>query len=239
LALPPERMHRSLLRSLRTAWAVLVLCTAAARIGRAQDAVIDRLPLDKLQLVSLGAGAGPIFPSQVEATNVYFMSSDYGEITPNWHVIFGVNYWESRYRDAVVAAFVDTLTKSLNDPTGQAKIVASRISLYDVAFNVEARYMRNSSADLKPFWGVGLSANVINADGDLINGTFVERALDTISPGIFVDAGFALKVFKHFGIEASGRADLLSGFRSTQFRGGATYFFGHVRGSGPQGAGTR
>ena len=85
--------------------------------------------------------------------------------------------------------------------------------------------------------GVGFAAHVMNADGKLINGTFVERSLDDIAPGLFVTAGFSLKIVKHFGVEGGARADLLSGFRSTQVRAGGTYYFGHVRGTRTSGDG--
>ena len=90
-------------------------------------------------------------------------------------------------------------------------------------------YIPKQSNDLKPFLGVGLSAHAINAEGKLINGTFVERSLDNIGIGMFVNTGVSVKLLKHLGVEVSARGDLLSSFRSSQLRAGATYYFGHVR----------
>jgi len=70
---------------------------------------------------------------------------------------------------------------------------------------------------------------VINAEGQLVDGTFVERSLDNIAAGIFVSTGLSLKIVRHFGIESGVRADLLSGFRSAQARAGGAYYFGHIR----------
>lgn len=74
-----------------------------------------------------------------------------------------------------------------------------------------------------------MAAHVINAEGQLVDGTFVERALDNIAAGLFVSAGISIKVVRHFGIEGGGRVDLLSGFRSAQVRAGGAYYFGHIR----------
>jgi hypothetical protein len=212
---------------------VCLLVAAASGIGRRADAqeppLFDRLILDRLQLVSLGASAGRILPSQIEPTTLYAVSADYGEIAPSWHVVFGVSYWQSRYRDAIVQTFVDTLDRNLTNPGGQARVNFSRVSLYDVTFSAEARYTPTYSGELKPFLGIGLSAHVIDAEGKLINGTFVERSLDNIAAGLFVTGGVALRLVPHFGIEGSARGDLLSGFRSTQVRAGGAYYFGHVR----------
>jgi hypothetical protein len=98
-----------------------------------------------------------------------------------------------------------------------------------VTFSAEARYTPVYSGELKPYFGVGLAAHVLNAEGKLINGTLVERSLDNIAAGSFVTAGVSLKILSHFGVEGGARADLLSGFRSTQIRAGASYYFGHIR----------
>jgi hypothetical protein len=185
--------------------------------------------LDKLQLVSLGAFYGRILPSQVVATDMYGVAANYGEFARDWSILFSVSYWDSRYRDAVIQTFVDTLNHRIVDSTGRARVIPSRISLYDVTFSAEARYVPRYSGDIKPYFGVGMAAHVINAEGQLVDGTFVERALDNIAAGLFVSAGISLKIVRHFGIEGGGRVDLLSGFRSAQVRAGGAYYFGHIR----------
>ena len=209
--------------------ALLVVLPVAARPLAAQQPTNDGLSLDKLQLVSLGAFAGRILPSQIEATNMYGVAANYGEFARNWSILFSVSYWDSRYRDAVVQTFVDSLNRRLDDPTARARVIPSRISLYDVTFSGEARYVPRYSGELKPYIGVGMAAHVINAEGQLVDGTFVERSLDNIAAGMFISAGISLQVVRHFGIEGGGRADLLSGFRSTQVRAGGAYYFGHIR----------
>jgi hypothetical protein len=214
-------------------WLGLVLPIVAARTGAAQEKTTDHFNLDKLEIVSLGASVGRILPSQVEPTNLYVVQADYGEVAPGWHIVFSTSYWESRFRDAVVQEFVDSLTKSLVDPTGTAKIALSRVTLYDVTIGTEARYTPVYSGEIKPFLGAGLAAHVINAEGRLIKGTFVERSLDDIAAGLFITGGISFKLLKHNGVEGTVRGDLLSGFRSSQARVGGTYYFGrmHTRGT--------
>lgn len=212
----------------------LALSIVVARSGAAQEKTNDHFNLDKLEIVSLGASVGKILPSQVEPTNLYAVQADYGEVAPGWHIVFATSYWESRFRDAVVQDFVDSLTKSLIDPTGTAKIALSRVTLYDVTIGTELRYSPVYSGEIKPFFGAGLAAHVINAEGRLIKGTFVERSLDDIAAGLFITGGISFKLLKHIGVEGTVRGDLLSGFRSSQARVGGTYYFGrmHARGTG-------
>jgi hypothetical protein len=210
----------------------LVACSAPMVSAQGGGDLFERFNLDKLQLQSLGASAGRVFPSQVEPAVIFALGADYGEIAPAWHVIFGVSYWESRFRDEVVQTFVDSINGNI-PPGSTGRVQPSKISLYDVAFSVEGRYVPVHSNDLKPYIGIGLAAHAINADGRLINGTFVERSLDNIAAGVFISTGLSVKIVKHFGVDVNLRGDLLSSFRSTQFRAGGTYYFGHVRGMAP------
>lgn len=225
MAQPNDRAPR-MRRGRQLAIAAMLLAATSAR-AHAQS-VIDRLGLDKLQIQSLTASFGKIIPSQVLPADLFALAADYGQVAPAWHVVFGFSYWDSRFRDAVVQQFADSLQKSLSDST--AHVVASPVRVYDVTIGAEVRYSPVYSGELKPFGGVGMAAHVINAEGALINGTFVERALDNVAAGFYLTAGVSFKLVKHLGVEASARGDLLSGFRSTQVRAGGTYYFGHVRG---------
>jgi len=209
--------------------ATVLLVSVAARAS-AQETLIQRLGLDKLQVSSIGGSVGRILPSQVEPTVIYGISADYGEIARSWRVNFAASYWSSQYRDGVVNQFIDTLKNSV---TGTATIEPSRITLYDVTIGADVRYIPTYSGELKPFLGVGLAAHVINAEGKLIHGTFVERSLDDIAAGFYVVGGVSFRLVQHVGLEGMVRGDLLSGFRSTQARVGAIYYFGHLRGAPP------
>ena len=213
------------------ALAAALLC-ASGRPANAQ-AIFNWFNLDRLQIVSLGAAVGRVQPSQLEATNLYALEADYGEIAPSWRIVFGASYWESRFRDKIIQAFVDSLQKSVSDPN--AHVVASPVRLYDVTFGADARYVPTYSGEIKPFFGFGVAAHVINAEGKLIKGTFVERALDDIAAGLYLTAGFSFRIVRHLGVEAGVRGDLLSGFRSTQIRAGGTYYFGRMHGTRPGG----
>jgi hypothetical protein len=200
---------------------------AAAARGEAQDKLLRRLNIDKLEIQSLGVSFGRIIPSQVVPANIVGLEGDYGDIAPAWRVVFGASYWESRFEDDVVQAFVDSLEKNLSDPASQ--VLPSPIRIYDVTFSADVRYTPRYNGWIKPFAGVGLAAHVVNAEGRLIKGTFVERSLDDIAAGLYATGGIALQLLSHFGIEASARGDLLSGFRSTQVKIGAAYILGERR----------
>jgi hypothetical protein len=211
----------------RAVAAALLLTAAASTRARAQDSWFRKLNIDNLEIQSLGVAFGRIVPSQVVPANIVALQGDYGNVLPAWRVVFGASYWESRFEDDVVQAFTDSLKKSVSDPA--AFVVPSPIRIYDVTFSVDMRYTPHYNGWVKPFGGVGIAAHVVNAEGQLIKGTFVERSLDDIAAGLYATGGVSLQLLRHFGVEASARGDLLSGFRSTQVKIGAAYILGHRR----------
>jgi len=210
--------------------ALFVLLLVWPALARGQDtSFFQRLGLDRLQFVSLGAGVGRVSPSQVEPAQIYALSTDYGELPRNWHVVFDVSFWESRYTDAAVAQFVDSLRKSIVDPTNDYSVLASQVQVYDVTFSGGVRWQSAAAVAVRPFGGLGIATHVINAEGRLIKGTFVERALDNLSTGFFANAGILFRPWGRVAVETQARADVLSGFRSLQVRAGALYLFGPSR----------
>jgi hypothetical protein len=222
-----ERRWARLADALRGAALVAALIVLPARAITAQS-IIDRLQLDRLQLVSLGLGFGSIAPSQVDRTQVFGLAADYGELSPAWRLQFRITYWESKFQQKVIDEFADTLQQSLTDPTATT-VVRSPISLYDAAFGLGARRLLIPAADVTPFFTMGFAGHVINAEGDFIKGTFVERALDDIAVGVFGDVGFRARILRRLLVEGSVRGDLLSGFRSVQWMATASYYFGEAR----------
>jgi hypothetical protein len=197
-------------------------------VGAQSSSIVDRLQLDRLQLVSLGLGAGSIAPSQVDRTRIYGLGADYGQISPAWRLQFRVTYWESKFQQRVIDEFADTLQRALVDPSATS-VTRPAISIYDVTFGLGARRLLVPSGDVTPFYTVGFAGHVINAEGDFIKGTFVERALDDIAAGVFGEAGLRARILRRLLVEGSVRGDLLSGFRSMQWMATGSYYFGEAR----------
>ena len=191
----------------------------------AQGSLFERLNLDRLQLSEFGFAVGPTRPSQTVATSLFALHADYGEIAPRWRVVFTATYWGSRFTDDVIRTFVDSLENSIEDPTGDATIRASRITVSDIAVTVDFRWSPLSRAAVRPYVGAGGGAHVINAEGRLIDGTFAERALDNITGGVVGLAGLDLTVFNRIILGMQARFDLLSGTRFASLRAGASYRF--------------
>jgi hypothetical protein len=156
------------------------------------------------------------------------LSADYGQLSPTWRLQFRITYWESKFKQSVIDQFADTLQRNLVDPSATG-VLRNPISIYDAAFGLGARRMLAPSADLSPFLTAGVAGHVINAEGDFIKGTFVERALDDIAVGVFGEFGVRARLLRRVHTEISARGDLLSGFRSMQWMVTGSYYFGEPR----------
>ncbi|GAC1516430.1 MAG: hypothetical protein NVS1B4_11340 [Gemmatimonadaceae bacterium] len=192
----------------------------------AQDGVFEHLGLDRLRLASLGGGVGAVWPSQVKSTRAFSLYADYGEIIPHWRVVFTATYWGSHLNDDVVQAFADSLRRrTLVDPSARAVIEPGRISVSDIAIGGDMRWSPPWPPIFRPYLGGGLTAHVLNAQGKLIDGTFVERALDTIAAGFSGVAGAQTTIARHLVLDIQARYDLVSAVRYPSIRAGASYLF--------------
>ena len=214
---------------MRVALRIAALLSISLAPCAGAQGIFEKLGLDRLELASLGLSVGRIDPTQVEPASVFAITADYGDIAPRWRLIFSASYWESRMSDDAVNRFIDTLRANIVDPSGDDTIKVSRIPLYDVTLSLGINYSTSRSTLVRPYAGVGIAAHVINAEGKLIKGTFVERSLDDIAAGFFSVGGFEFRPIPQIVFVGEARADLLSGFRSLQLRVGATYVLGPPR----------
>ncbi|HEU4629537.1 MAG TPA: hypothetical protein VFS08_07310 [Gemmatimonadaceae bacterium] len=207
--------------------ALLALASAVAPRATAQGgSVFERLGLDRLRLSGLGASYGVVKPSQIEDTEVVGVQADYGEVAPHWRVLFGVSYWGSRYNDAVVRRFADSLLAAVDDPTGDATVELGRVRVSAIALTAEGHWSpRRGRPRVRPYLGGGFGAYALNAEGRAISGTFVEDALDTVSAGVAAMGGADVLLAPNLSLGMQARYDLLSGGRFATLRASLSYLF--------------
>jgi opacity protein-like surface antigen len=189
----------------------------------------ERLGIDNLRFTALGVQVGRVNPQGIEPATSYSLQADYGEITPGWRIVFNATYWRSRFRDRNVRAYADSLRSAISDPTGDATVLLGDITVSDIALSADARRTYRPSWWLRPYVGGGVATHIVNADGRLIDGTFVERATDVIAVGVAGTVGVNARLLRHIAFDAQARYDFLSLARFGSLRVGASYFFDNPR----------
>ena len=205
----------------------MLVAAAAPRVAvaQAQGSWLERLGIDKLRFTALGAQVGRVNPHGIIPTTSYSLQVDYGEITTGWRIGFNATYWGSRFRDRNVRAYADSLENTISDPTGDAEVLLGRITVSDIVLGADVRRTYLTQAWFRPYVGGGLATHIVNADGRLIDGTFVERATDIIAVGVAGFAGTSIRVIPHIALDAQARYDFLSLARFGSLRVGASYYF--------------
>ena len=215
----------------RTPAVVLFMLVVAGHRLDAQESEswAERLGIDKLKFTALGAQVGRVAPYGIEPTTSYSLQADYGEIVPNWRIVFNATYWGSQFTDKAVQAYADSLRNAIYDPTGDAVVLLGDITVSDIALGADARRTYQPSWWLRPYLGAGIATHIVNADGRLIDGTFVERATDVIAVGVAGSVGVNARVLRHIALDAQARYDFLSLARFASLRVGASYYFDNPR----------
>jgi hypothetical protein len=215
---------RSLVRIL-----AVVLVVASRLEAQEDQSWAERLGIDKLKFTALGVQMGRVAPYGIEPTTSYSLQADYGEIAPGWRIVFNATYWGSQFTDKSVQAYADSLKNAISDPTGDADVILGDITVSDIVLGADARRTYKPSWWLSPYLGAGLATHIVNADGRLIDGTFVERATDVIAVGVSGSAGLNVRVLRHIALDAQARYDFLSLARFASLRVGASYYFDNPR----------
>ncbi len=204
----------------------MLACVALPAVVGAQDSpgLFERLNLDKLRLSAFGASAGPVIPTSTEATTLYSLQADYGEVSPRWRVVFTATYWQSRYTSEIVERLEQQLRESIVDSTRSARFSIGTIRVSDIAVGGDLRWTPRAGT-LRPYLGGGILAHVVNAEGKAIQGTLVENSLDNIALGFAAVTGADVTLARHIGVGLQVRYDLTSGLRYGSLRGVVTYHF--------------
>jgi opacity protein-like surface antigen len=209
--------------SLARLCATVAILVAAAVPARAQS-IFQKLDLDKLRLEGIGGVVGPVSPSTIVSTQSYGVQADYGEITPHVRVGFSGSFWSSRFTDKTVEQFITQLERSLSDPTDSIKFDRVRVSTISVEADV--RYIpTNTRAAVQPYVGGGLGLHIVNAESKLIQGTFVESALDNIGAGISAIAGVDFLPTHRVSVGLEARYTVLGTLRFGTVRAGVLLDF--------------
>jgi opacity protein-like surface antigen len=213
---------------------VRILAVVLVVVGRRLEAQenqswAERLGIDKLKFTALGVQVGRVAPHGIEPTTSYSLQADYGEIAPGWRIVFNATYWGSQFTDKAVQEYADSLRNAIDDPTGDAVVVVGDITVSDIVLGADARRTYKPSWWLRPYLGAGIATHIVNADGRLIDGTFVERATDVIAVGVAGTVGLDIRVLRHIALDAQARYDFLSLARFASLRVGASYYFDNPR----------
>jgi hypothetical protein len=213
-------LRRSLLFLLLLALAPAVPGTAGAAGTLAAQSLAD-YDYENLSFRGIGVDIGRVLPNKVDAATAYSLRFDLGYLGPYVRIAPSFTYWKSRYTDEELARFAERLNRLPGTQVDAAAL--GPIDWSNFAFAVDGHVFWDAPFGISPYAGLGLAVHALNGRGPVIEGTFVEDLLDTVTAGASAVAGIDVRIARNFQLYGAGRYTVLSGIRYTTIQLGAGF----------------
>ncbi|HSM61799.1 MAG TPA: hypothetical protein VK849_13415 [Longimicrobiales bacterium] len=207
------------------ATACVALGGAASATGAQELADFD---YENLSFRGLGLEVGYLFPTRVEPTQSIGIRMDLGYLGPGLRIVPGLSYWSSRFEAGEVRELEERVGELVAAQTGEPPPVVDLgvIDWRDVVLSLDGHVVWQIPAvGMLTFAGAGISAHMLNGDGDAINGTFVEDLLDSVSAGFNLHAGVEYPT-EWFRPYLTGRYEVHGDLQYFEIRVGGQVMFG-------------
>jgi len=170
----------------------VVCASLLAPVGALGQELAD-LDYEHLGFRGFGLDWGYMWPSRIARTGSPGLRIDMGYAGPGLRIVPNVSYWSSPLEQAEITELEDRIEALIAAQSGAPSppLDLGTVKWRDVAVGVDAHVVWDSLLDILTYGGIGVTAHVLDGDGDAINGTFIDDLLDSVT------AGFNL----HFGME--------------------------------------
>lgn len=221
-------MNRYRSRCAHLAGALLLVSSSTFVAAPASGQDVADIDYEYLSFRGIGPEFGHIWPDRVEPTQTYGFRVDMGYAGAGLRVTPSLTYWRSRLEQAEVDEFADRVSDLVVARTGGARpnLDLGTIDYQDIAIGLDAHVVWEVPFDLLTFGGLGVTAHIIDGDGAVIQGTFVENLLDTVEPGFNLHFGAEYPVTNGMRLYTVGRYEVMPDLRYFQLRAGWQVMFG-------------
>ena len=210
-------------RSIAIALAALGLSSVPAS---GQD--IADIDYEYLSFRGVALEFGYLWPDRVQETQSYGLRFDMGYAGTGLRVVPSLMYWTSPMIESEIVEFEGRVQDLVAQQNGgvRPELDLGTIEYSDIALGLDVQVVWELPLDVLTFGGVGASAHVMNGDGDVINGTFVEDLLDSVEPGFNLHVGTEYPITETMRLYASGRYEVMPDLRYLQVRAGWQFMWG-------------
>jgi opacity protein-like surface antigen len=207
---------------------VIALATFAVASHQAAAQDIADIDYEYLSFRGIALEFGYLWPDRVEKTESYGLRFDLGYAGTGLRVVPSIMYWSSPLNASEIVEFEDRIQDLVAQQNGGVRpaLDLGTIEYTDIAFGLDAQVVWELPLDVLTFGGVGVTAHVMDGDGDVINGTFVEDLLDSVEPGFNLHLGTEYPIAENMRIYASGRYEVMPDLQYLQVRAGWQFMWG-------------
>jgi hypothetical protein len=194
-----------------TVRAILSMAACALLLAPARGAGQDLADLDYENLGFRGIGLdwGYLWPNRIERAGSVGMRIDMGYAGPGLRIMPTVNYWSSPLQQREITELEDRIEALITEQSGAPSPVG-----------VDAHVVWDSLLDLLTYGGIGVTAHVLDGDGDAIADTFIDDLLDSVTAGVNLHFGMEYPVTERFRIYALSKYEVMSDLQYFTVRAG-------------------
>jgi hypothetical protein len=204
----------------------VALFVAAGPPDRLSAQTLSQFSYDSLKLSGIQADVGTLSARDFRGTSVVAARVDAGYIAPRVRVLLGISFARSQLNARAIARFNRQLKALVNDPDSNATIDVGKIALSDFTGDLDLQYVFPQGRSVWTYLGLGVGIHARNSSGRAINGTFVEEALDGVSPALNATIGVDVALAPHWRLTTELRGAVLSNFSTASIQLGFAYRIG-------------
>ena len=203
------------------ALALLVsLTTGTEGVGAQSLADFD---YENLSFRGFSLEGGYLSGTRVDGTYSTGIRVDLGYLGPGLRIVPGLSYWSSTMKASEVGELenkVESLIEGELPPASSfdPQVNLGTIDWSDINLSLDGHLVWSIPAGFLSFAGLGVSAHILDGDGEAIAGTFVEDLLDSVVAGVNVHAGLEYPVHDRFRFYGLTRYEVMEDLRYLEFR---------------------
>jgi hypothetical protein len=188
--------------------------------GAGQD--LADLDYENLGFRGIGIDWGHLWPNRVERAGSVGVRIDMGYAGPGLRIIPTATYWSSPLQGSEIAELEDRIEELITAQSGAPSptLDLGTVRWRDVAVGVDAHVVWDSLLDLLTYGGIGVTAHVLDGNGDAITGTIIDDLLDSVTAGFNLHLGMEYPVTDRFRIYAVSKYEVMSDLQYFTVRGG-------------------
>ena len=206
---------------------LLLLTIAFPGLGHAQ-AVLNQFSYDNLRPSGIQFDVGLLSANQLSGTAVGGMRLDYGFIAPKIRVLLGASYFKGQLDRDTRDRFEERLRNFVIDPAGDDTIRVGRIYWSTVVLDLDLQYAIPQGRKVTTYLGLGIGVQMRNGSGPLIDGTFVEDALDQLAAAGNVSLSVETVLVDQLIWVVDARGAVSVGLSTVSLRTGLGFRFGRA-----------
>ena len=201
----------------------IVVALAALPTPAVAQSFLEQFSYEGIRLTGISVEVGAVWSDRLTTEVTPALRFDFGFVAPHVRVLLGASYFKGTFKQDQIATFEERILEIIDDPAGDATVDVGDITWanFDVSFDMQ--YVFTPGGMIQPYAGLGIALIIRDGDGDAIQGTFVEDALDTFTAGLTASLGFDLRLPRYLYLLVDGRGTLTSELRALTARGGVKF----------------